>query len=303
MADQAHEKLKVLFQAHLDFAAEQFSDLVDSTVQQGVTDGTYRLPETASPSNVLSLTSDSLPPLSISGSGKDSNPDAQMHITADTILFGGRNNGMEVNSAQISAGLHVPKSLNIIGMGPSPTKRRIDVWAEKGLMLHGKLGIGTETPTADLEVKGTTQLETLKVDQLIRHVWVASANGPSENINTGRIASRKLAFTKSEQNTALLITYTDNLSAHGENASGRWEIRIDDDSDPANPIHQDLYPSEGSTAPIPSTIKGIAKGIDAGEHTISIWVGDISEGETSDRQTGSNNSTWTIEVEEIDIQS
>ncbi|MFN8395705.1 MAG: hypothetical protein U0176_13790 [Bacteroidia bacterium] len=45
------------------------------------------------------------------GNGKEEWPDSSMHITNDCILFGGNNNGKEVNSAQISAGKHVANSL------------------------------------------------------------------------------------------------------------------------------------------------------------------------------------------------
>jgi hypothetical protein len=55
-------------------------------------------------------------------------------------MFGGNNvSGREINSAQISAGIHIPNSLNIVGMssdGSSKT-RRMDIWAEDGLRLYG----------------------------------------------------------------------------------------------------------------------------------------------------------------------
>jgi hypothetical protein len=79
-------------------------------------------------------------PLSIETTvGKEHGPDMAMHITNDCILFGGHNNGKEINSAQISAGKHIMNSLNIIGMASdtSPRTRRIDAWAESGFVIHG----------------------------------------------------------------------------------------------------------------------------------------------------------------------
>jgi hypothetical protein len=66
------------------------------------------------------------------------NPNGSTKINQHGIMFGGANNGKEVNSAQISAGVHVPNSLNIVGMssGKEWKDRRVDIWAEGGLYLH-----------------------------------------------------------------------------------------------------------------------------------------------------------------------
>lgn len=81
-----------------------------------------------------------LAPLSISGTGKETHPDSAMHITNSCILFGGANQGMQADSAQISAGKHEPSSLNIIGMGYE-SERRIDIWAEAGMNVRGRIKI------------------------------------------------------------------------------------------------------------------------------------------------------------------
>jgi hypothetical protein len=66
-------------------------------------------------------------------------PNGEMKISRGGIMFGGPNNGKEHNSAQISAGQHVPNSLNIVGMssGKGHQDRRVDMWTEGGLHLHG----------------------------------------------------------------------------------------------------------------------------------------------------------------------
>lgn len=96
--------------------------------------------------------------LSIKGSGKESGPDSDMHITDDCILFGGNNNGKQVDSAQISAGKHVQNSLNIVGMASNTNQntRKIDAWAEGGFTIRGDVGIG-KSPSEKLEVDGNVK--------------------------------------------------------------------------------------------------------------------------------------------------
>jgi hypothetical protein len=78
------------------------------------------------------------------GTGDMNNPNGQMKITRQGIMFGGPNtNGKETNSAQISAGRHVANSLNIVGMSSnnSSATRRVDVWAENGMHIRSNQGL------------------------------------------------------------------------------------------------------------------------------------------------------------------
>jgi hypothetical protein len=82
------------------------------------------------------------------GAGDIQTPDGNLKITKEGIMFGGNNNGREINSAQISAGKHIANSLNIVGMssGAGYQDRRIDAWAEGGFyiqegILHAPKGI------------------------------------------------------------------------------------------------------------------------------------------------------------------
>ena len=67
-------------------------------------------------------------------------PTALTRINDRGIQFGGLNAGREVNSAQISAGIHIADSLNIVGMSNaagSGATRRVDMWAEGGFNVYG----------------------------------------------------------------------------------------------------------------------------------------------------------------------
>jgi hypothetical protein len=78
------------------------------------------------------------------GAGDMHGPNGQMKITRQGIMFGGPNDGSkEVNSAQISAGRHVPNSLNIMGMSSNKnaSTRKVDVWAEGDMSVHGPMRI------------------------------------------------------------------------------------------------------------------------------------------------------------------
>jgi hypothetical protein len=78
------------------------------------------------------------------GAGDMRNPNGQMKITRQGIMFGGPNNASkQVDSAQISAGRHVANSLNIVGMSSNKSAgtRRVDVWAENGMHVRSNHGL------------------------------------------------------------------------------------------------------------------------------------------------------------------
>lgn len=79
--------------------------------------------------------------------GDIQNPNGQMKIGRQGIMFGGPNNKLEKNSAQISAGLHKSNSLDIVGMSDVAHKnRKVHVWSEGGMTINGPLNItGTLT--------------------------------------------------------------------------------------------------------------------------------------------------------------
>jgi hypothetical protein len=99
----------------------------------------YRFNNQADTSNLLTIRDNG--ELRVHQSIQVDTPTSYMKMSASGIIFGGNNSGKEVNSAQISAGYHVSNSLNIIGMssGTGSSDRRIDMWAEGGLYVHGSI--------------------------------------------------------------------------------------------------------------------------------------------------------------------
>ena len=85
-----------------------------------------------------------------------SKPTTNTRINSKGIQFGGTNNGAEANSAQISAGLHVPDSLCIVGMGKTAAARKIDMWAEDKLTLNGNMHI-----TGNMHIIGNTATKVI----------------------------------------------------------------------------------------------------------------------------------------------
>ena len=73
--------------------------------------------------------------------GNIQNPNTVTRINARGIIFGGPNNGYEANSAQITAGMHQADSLCMVGMGKPGAGRKIDMWAEERLAIHGNLSV------------------------------------------------------------------------------------------------------------------------------------------------------------------
>ena len=70
-------------------------------------------------------------------------PNALTCISDRGIQFGGANDGRQVDSAQISVGLHTPDTLAIVGMstGTDAQTRKIGMWAEGGCNIYGTLSV------------------------------------------------------------------------------------------------------------------------------------------------------------------
>ena len=175
---------------------------------------------------------------------------------------------------------------------------------EGGLLVQGKVGIGVANPTAELEVQGAIRVNELHADHVLRKVWIATGNGPNDETDHGQIVSRVLNFEKHFEESALLITYSDNLRTEfGGYSAGRWEVKLDGTSTLPHPLILDKYLNTGgaSNGHDPCTARGLAIGAGSGPHTISVWVSDVPDHAKQgfNRYTGWYNSTWMLQVEEV----
>jgi hypothetical protein len=163
----------------------------------------------------------------------------------------------------------------------------------------GFVGIGTTTPSAPLDVSGA----------IIRKIARAHGNGPGDGTANGAIASRLLAYTKTQAATGLRITWQDNLRCNGAAASCEWELKIDGASCAMpGPLTYDSYNDAGNgNIHRPEVNVGTCFGISAGPHTIQAYVkapaslptGGLPVGAAGGPFTGWNVAYWSIEAEEV----
>ena len=162
-------------------------------------------------------------------------PNGQTKINSYGIMLGGDNKGKETNSAQISAGLHKPNSLNIVGMSKDKNyrNRQVDIWAEGGLKARGNAEVtGRMDVGADIILKGNPKKhnnnwrlhnpadgrKTLYIAR--NHGW---KNGMSINGVTGQVTANNFTSTKgvsvTKDNPGPLIE-----KRYGNNAADRYGV-------------------------------------------------------------------------------
>jgi hypothetical protein len=161
------------------------------------------------------------------------NPDATTRINQHGIMFGGANStGKEENSGQISVGLHGAKdNLSIIGMGPTSSSRKINMYTEGGLNMYGAptvQGLITSVGDANGGVKANIQGPN-GATRINQHgIMFGGANKPdhqneSASISAGLYVPESLNIVGMSDNTQLNrkidMWAEGTLSIHGN--SGR----------------------------------------------------------------------------------
>lgn len=157
-------------------------------------------------------TTDAAAPLTIFGAGKESGPDTSMHITSQSILFGGNNAGKHTDSAKIITGTLAPDSLNIVGMGTTDKNRKVDIWAEGGMTVRGQ--IKTNTVVA---FSAYVQ-DTLSGNQKVLKMEALYNTGNCFNNTTSR-------FTAPVKG---LYLFTMTINKVGNDDSLHWSLRLND---------------------------------------------------------------------------
>jgi hypothetical protein len=181
-------------------------------------------------------------------------------------------------------------------------------WVPQGDDLHnanasGRIGIGTSTPSAALDVNGA----------FIRKIARAHGNGPNDQTTSGAIATRLIQYTKSQDATGLRVSWQDNVRCYGTAVSCEWEIKVDGAScTKPGPLVYDVYNDSAGTAQTinihrPQVNVGTCFGISAGPHTIQVYVKAPASNPTGGSGattagtpwTGWNVAYWSLEVEEV----
>ncbi len=138
---------------------------------------------------------------------------------------------------------------------------------------------------------------------VVRKVWAATGYANDEK-NEGQLLDRILNVTKLlGAESVLRITYFDNFRVMGDMVGARWEIRINgQNATPA--IVLDRYEkSTSNNSHISGTLVGYAKNLKAGTYEIQVWVGTIPGTNAPDVFTGWAGQTWTLEAEEVRLNS
>jgi hypothetical protein len=103
-------------------------------------------------------------------------PNDDLKMNQHGIQFGGGNSGRQIDSAQISVGLHTPDTLSIVGMSDAANvNRKVEVWAEGGLKINGPLNVDTAN-VATANVSGNA---TIAGSLSANHVFLESGGDPA----------------------------------------------------------------------------------------------------------------------------
>jgi hypothetical protein len=132
-----------------------------------------------------------------------------------------------------------------------------------------------------------------------RRIFATTANSRHFTSSAGNVPGRVLTFTKIESSTALRFTYTDTFSNQGSGGAS-WEIRLNGQSvvNPG-PVKTTIYDNGNDRIWRTTTLHGIAKGIPAGQYTMTVYAAPITGAPTID--TGYNVTAY-LEVEELTYQ-
>jgi len=121
-----------------------------------------------------------------------------------------------------------------------------------------------------------------------------------DGMDNGGLFGRALTFVKTQSNTGLRVSWSDNFRVFGEGKACRWEIKFNDISC-TNPggLYFDKYESSTDNSHDPSSFFGTCFGLAAGTYTIRGYVGPTPGFSGSDCYTGYSSQLFSIEVEEV----
>jgi hypothetical protein len=148
----------------------------------------------------------------------------------------------------------------------------------------------------------TMEAEEVRMGQGPRRHYAVTKNGPMDGRDSGFINGRVLNFHKASKNTAVRLTYYDNMRTYTPGHGGkscRWEIMVDGRSCPSGRIGGDAYVYFRKNCHRPRLITGYCKNLPAGHHQVKVRVMPTPGYHGSDCFTGWMNQAWTLETMEL----
>lgn len=137
---------------------------------------------------------------------------------------------------------------------------------------------------------------------IITHSF-SSGLGKEDRKNSGLIEGRTLTFHKMEGDSAVRISYTDNLRVAGEDKGCRWGLLVDSATCPSGDLVYDYYVANMQNPHRSYNVVGYCEGLGRGLHTISVQVAPVPHNDNSydnsDCSTGWKDSRWTLEAVEF----
>ncbi len=142
----------------------------------------------------------------------------------------------------------------------------------------------------------------------IRRVARATGFNERDGTDAGLISTRVLNITKTRDDTAVRIGYSDSFRVYtgAGNNECRWELRVDDDpadgtdaiSCPGGVLAYDIFDLAINNNHRVGSVFGYCEGLTAGSYQIQVWVSTAPGYSDADCHTGWN-ARWTLEAEEV----
>lgn len=174
----------------------------------------------------------------------------------------------------------------------------------------GAVQVGTSGTACDAAHAGTLRWEPASIELQVCDgtAWAGAsmrsltrAHGyGTDGSNAGAISSRSVAFWKRRPDTAVRISWVDNLRVQDANAACRWELKIDGAScSNPGPLVFDFYSGLAGDQQFRSQANfGTCVGVAAGSHVVQVYVAAMPGYSGGDCHTGSG-QYWSLEVEEV----